>query len=151
MFQVALKDYSVADWSGGGTAPSVIDIENTVPYLATQAPAMMAHDSCIISPATGVPIQAIAVFPSGWTAYDHKTQKYVTPPTPYFALLAPYTQNGAPVKGAGSLLVIGNSGWLADYGSPMPAPGLAPFESNLLFALNCIGYLGNFTMPSIGG
>ena len=47
--------------------------------------------------------------------------------------------------GVGSLQVIGNSGWVADYGSPNPACGLVSSASNLRFALNCIGYLGGLT------
>jgi hypothetical protein len=96
---------------------------------------MTAHDSCIIVPPSGV--TTVAEFPAGWQAWSQKTG-YITPPTPYFAALVPYSQTA----GVGSLLVIGNSGWLADEGSPMPAPGLAPYSSNLQFALNCIGYMG---------
>jgi hypothetical protein len=53
--------------------------------------------------------------------------------------------------GAGSLLVMGNSGWVGDYGAPNPACGLVPYESNLMFILNCIGYMGGLrTIPHLG-
>ena len=62
---------------------------------------------------------SVIEFPSDWTAYDpnsNPSPPYPQPPYPYFSILVPGT---APE--VGSLLVIGNSGWIADYGSPKPA------------------------------
>jgi len=146
LFGVTLENYSVRNQPNTQNPSNVIAIQNTIPYLAYQAPTMTAHDACIISPNTGVSVQEIAVFPSTWQAYSSTTNKITPPPTPYFCVVVPYNATGA-----GSLLVIGNSGWVGDYGSPCPACGLAPQASNLQFVLNCIGYLGGLTdMPEAG-
>jgi hypothetical protein len=49
------------------------------------------------------------------------------------------------------VIVIGNSGMIGDYGSPSPAPGLIPLENNLMFFLNCVGFLSGFNcIPAPG-
>jgi hypothetical protein len=130
LFSVTLEDYYVALDAAGSS--EVITISNS--SLNGSAGQRMAHDSCIIVPPSGV--TTVAEFPTGQQAWSRKTG-YIAPPTPYFAVLVPYSQK----TGAGSLPVVGNSGWPADEGSPMPAPGLAPYSSNLQFALNCISYM----------
>jgi hypothetical protein len=146
LFGVALRDYSVQVYRRPAHPSNVMTVDGAIPYLANQAPSMTAHNSCIIDPADPESCTPIVRFPASWTAYDPRTRQYSSPSTPYFALLAP-----GPAPGAGSLLVMGNSGWVADYGSPMPACGLVPYESNLMFVLNCIGYLGGLTsIPPAG-
>lgn len=137
LFGVTLQDYSVQIWNSPADPSDVMTIQNTIPYLANQAPSITAHNSCIIVPANPDKCTPIVDFPSSWTAFSPESGQYSPPATPYFALLVP-----SSTAGGGSLLVMGNSGWVADYGSPEPACGLAPYESNLMFALNCIGYLG---------
>lgn len=137
LFGVKLLNYAVGNWNDPPHPSNVMKVQDAVPYIAHQAPTMTTHNSCVIDPKNAHSYTPIVCFPSSWTAYDPTTGKYSPPPTPYFALLVP----GRTPK-AGSLLVMGNSGWIGDYGSPHPACGLAPHESNLMFALNCIGYLG---------
>jgi hypothetical protein len=130
LFGVKLENYFVK-------GPSlVIDVRDP---LKGNAPTITAHDSCIIVPQKGVSVTTIAEFPAGWKAWS-QAKGSIDPPTKYFALLTRYD-----AKGAGQLLLIGNSGWLADEGAPKPAQGLAPHQSNLQFALNCIGYLAGLT------
>jgi len=135
LFDVTLQNYLV---KGASKEMSICDPVNG------NAPTMMAHDSCIMVPPSGVTVTTIAVFPPGWQAWSQKSG-YIDPPHPYFALLVPYNSSGG-----GKLLLIGNSGWLGDEGSPNPAQGLAPYRNNLQFALNCIGYLAGLT-NSAGG
>jgi len=130
LFGVTLENYFV---KGSSLVIDVLD------PLKGNAPTIAAHDSCIIVPQKGVSVTTIAEFPAGWQAWSQATG-YIAPPTKYFAVLAPYS-----AKGAGQLLLIGNSGWLGDEGSPNPAQGLAPHQSNLQFVLNCIGYLAGLT------
>jgi hypothetical protein len=145
-FGVALRNYSVQNQQNPPNPSDVMAVHDTIPYLAHQAPSMTAHNSCIIDPSGAESYTPIVSFPSSWTAYDPVTGKYSPPPTPHFALLVP-----GPGAGAGSVIVMGNSGWIGDYGSPRPACGLAPYESNLMFTLNCIGYLGGLrVIPSPG-
>jgi hypothetical protein len=65
---------------------------------------------------------------------DPVTKKNVPPSSPYFSILVPF--------GTGNVIVVGNSGMFADYGTPKPSCGMAPIQNNLLFLLNCLGYLG---------
>lgn len=139
LFGVTLLDRSVMNYVNPN-ASNVMAISRTIPYLANGAPFITTHNSCIIVPDDPDACTPIAYFPPSWTAYDPRNRRYSAPQTPYFALLVPF-----PGSGGGSMLVMGNSGWVADYGSPTPACGLAPFESNLMFVLNCIGYLGGLT------
>jgi len=130
LFGIKLENYFVK-------GPSlVIDVHDP---LKGNAPTIAAHDSCIIVPSKGVSVTTICEFPAGWQAWSQATG-YIDPPTKYFAVLAPYS-----AKGAGRLLLVGNSGWLGDEGSPKPAQGLAPHQNNLQFALNCIGYVAGLT------
>jgi hypothetical protein len=147
LFGVTLLDYSVQVWHNPPNPSNVMTVQDAIPYIANQAPAMTSHNSCIIDPSNARNYTPIVGFPSSWTAYNPQTGGYSPPLTPYFALLVP-----GPTTGAGSLLVMGNSGWIGDYGSPNPACGLAPYESNLMFTLNSIGYLGGLTqIPPPGG
>lgn len=141
LFGVSLRNYSVQNWRSPPNPSNIMKVHDTVPYLANQAPSITTHNSCIIDPSSAASFTPIVSFPASWTAYDPESRAYSPPPTPYFALLVP----GA-AAGAGSLIVMGNSGWIGDYGSPQPACGLAPYESNLMFTLNCIGYLGGLTV-----
>ncbi len=110
-------------------------------YLANQAPTISAHDACIIQPpANFVPLVS---FPPGATAYDPATGKTIPPPSPYFSILFQFYN--------GNVIVVGNSGFVGDYGSPKPAAGLITMEHNLMFFLNCVGYLGGLTcIPNPG-
>ena len=143
LFGVTLEDYSVQDFAGSGAGRSILlQVQDTIPYLATEAPKIMAHDSCLIVPPS-TNFVPVVEFPTGWTAYDPNTNPsppYPPPAYPYFSILIP-----GPAPGVGSFLVIGNSGWVGDYGSPSPACGLISSASNLRFVLNCIGYLGGLT------
>jgi len=130
LFGVKLENYFV---QGSSKVMSICD------PVSGNAPTMMAHDACIIVPPSGVTVTTIAVFPPDWKAWS-KAKGTIDPPHPYFALLVPYN-----AKDAGKLLLVGNSGWLGDEGSPKPAQGLAPHQHNLQFALNCIGYLAGLT------
>ena len=153
LFGVTLEDYSIQDFGSSGTGRSLLlHVQDTIPYLANEAPNMMAHDSCLIIPPSSTTFVSVIEFPSDWTAYDANTgikplppYNFPPPAYPYFSMLVPGT------GGAGSLLVIGNSGWVADYGSPNPACGLISSASNLRFALNCIGYLGGLTRQPLPG
>lgn len=146
LFEVTLQNQSVQSRNDTSATRDVMAVSGDIPYLANQAPSMTTHNSCIIDPADPDRCTAIVNFPAKWTAYDPVTNTYSPPSTPYFALLVPGTASGA-----GSLLVMGNSGWVGDYGSPNPACGLAPYESNLMFILNCIGYMGGLrTIPPLG-
>lgn len=110
-------------------------------YIANQVQGIAAHDSCIIVPPAS--FTSIAQFPPGAMAWDPAKQKYVPPSSSYFSILVPY--------GEGNVIVVGNSGMFADYGTPAPSCGLAPIQSNLLFLLNCLGYLGgNRNAPAPG-
>ena len=149
LFGVTLEDYSVQDFANSGAKKSILlEVQETVSYLAAEAPKVMAHDSCVIVPPS-TPFTSVIEFPADWTAYNPNTNPsppYPAPPYPYFSMLVPGTGSGV-----GSLLVIGNSGWLADYGSPNPACGLVSSASDLRFALNCIGYLGGLTQQPLPG
>ena len=143
LFGVTLEDYSIQDFTNSSADRSILlQVQKTIPYLAAEAPKVMAHDSCLIVPP---PTNFVSVieFPSDWTAYDPNTNPsppYPPPPYPYFSMWVPSAE-----PGVGSLLVIGNSGWVAAYGSQKPACGLVSSANNLRFALNCIGYLGGLT------
>jgi len=132
LFGVTLEDYFVTTTDDVMTMPvGYSPLSNNVSY-------MCAHDSClIVPPSNGATVATIAEFPSGATAFDPNTGTTTAPSTPYFAVLVPYNQ-----QGAGSLLLIGNSGWVGDEGSPWPAPGLIAHKNNLQFVLNCIGSMG---------
>ncbi|HEX6370329.1 MAG TPA: hypothetical protein VF006_15520 [Longimicrobium sp.] len=146
LFAVALQDYSVQNWNNPPDPSNIMTVEATIPYLANQVPSMTTHNSCIIVPSNPENCTPIVYFPASWSAFSPKSGQYSSPATPYFALLAPYSS-----AAGGSMLVMGNSGWVADYGSPFPACGLVPYESNLMFVLNCIGYLGGLrSIPPAG-
>lgn len=146
LFGVTLQDYSVEIGKDSADPSNIMTVQNTIPYLANQAPSITTHNSCIIVPADPKQCTPIVYFPSSWIAFSPASGQYSPPATPYFALLVP-----SSAAGGGSLLVMGNSGWVADYGSPNPACGLVPYESNLMFALNCIGYLGGLrAIPPAG-
>jgi hypothetical protein len=117
----------------------VMDVNNqdsALQYIANQVTAIVAHDSCVIVP-PNAPFNSIAKFPIGAQAYNSVTGKWTTPPaSPHFSIMVPY--------GAGKVIVVGNSGMIGDYGSPYPAAGIIPLENNLMFFLNCVGYLAGF-------
>ncbi len=149
LFGVTLENYSVQQRGNKTSTSDIMSVKNTIPYLANQAPTMTAHNSCIIIPPSApATFTSIVEFPSGWNAYCSKTNKITAPPTPYFSILVPYPGGAA---GAGQMLVMGNSGWTGDYGSPSPACGQIPMQNNLMFVLNCIGYLAGLRqVPATG-
>jgi hypothetical protein len=132
LFGVTLEDYFVTN------SDQMMIMPISYSPLSSNVTNMCAHDSCIIVPPSGgVAVTTVAEFPSGVTAFNPANGTTGAPSTPYFAALVPYNQTGS-----GALLVIGNSGWVGDEGSPWPAPGLIAYNNNLQFVLNCIGYLG---------
>lgn len=134
MFAIRLENYFVTT-SNYMVMDLSVDLPPEIMYLANQAPTISAHDSCIIDPPEGsIPL---VCFPPNATAYDFLTKEAIPPPTPYFAILSTY--------GQGKIIVVGNSGLVGDYGSPCPAPGLITMEHNLMFFLNCVGFLGGLT------
>jgi hypothetical protein len=125
----------------------VMDVNNqdpTLQYIANQVTAIVAHDSCIIQPQPNIPFTSIAKFPIGAQSYDGSTNQWKNPPeTPYFSILVP--------SGLGKVIIVGNSGMIGDYGSPYPADGIIPLENNLMFFLNCVGFLAGFNcIPALG-
>jgi hypothetical protein len=132
LFGVTVEDYFV-------TTDDMMTMPIAYSPLGNNVSSMCAHDSCLIAPllGSGATITTIAEFPSNATAYNPDKNETASPSFPYFAALVPYNQ-----QGAGSLLLIGNSGWVGDEGSPWPAPGLIAYNNNLQFALNCIGLMG---------
>jgi hypothetical protein len=85
-------------------------MDQAPPYIANQIQGIAAHDSCIIVPPTS--FTSIAQFPPGATAWDPVAKKNVPPSSPYFSILVPF--------GKGNVIVVGNSGMFADYGTPQP-------------------------------
>ncbi len=111
-------------------------------YIANQAAEIVAHDSCIID-TPAAPHTSIAKFPDGAMMWDPLTNRLVPVLSRHFAILVPY--------GQGNVIVVGNSGMFADYGTPNPSCGLLPMADNLMFFLNCVGYLGGLrTIPPPG-
>lgn len=109
-------------------------------YLANQVSGIAAHDSCTIVPPQN--FTPLAVFPSD--AYCHDPSgKAIKMPSNLFSALVPF--------GQGNVIIVGNSGMVGDYGSPAPAPGLITRENNLMFFLNCIGFLGGLTCMPLPG
>ena len=117
-------------------------------YLGNQAPTISAHDACIILPPADADFVPLVCFPPGATAHDFTTGKTIKPPpSPYFSILL---RKLGP-EGNGEVIVVGNSGFVGDYGSTKPAAGLITMEHNLMFFLNCVGYLGGLTcIPNPG-
>jgi hypothetical protein len=145
LFGVTLEDYFVTTDDMMTMPIGYSPLSNNVSY-------MCAHDSClIVPPSGGASITTIAEFPSNATAYNPVTRKRAPPSFPYFAVLVPYNPlvAGVPYNqlGAGSLLLIGNSGWVGDESSQWPAPGLIAYNNNLQFALNCLALMG---APRVG-
>lgn len=105
--------------------------------LLYQVTSLVAHDSCEIdAPPAAV---SIATFPRTAIASPNGRP----PVNKNFAI--------ALRRGAGNVIVVGNSGFICDYGSPKPACGLAPIGSNLLFFLGCVRYLTGVPTPAYRG
>lgn len=126
---------------------------NEMAFISNQAHTISAHDSCIIVPPTNY--ISIAKFPVDATVARHDGAN--TPLLPTALTNAPsdisaYTDFAILVHaGKGSVIVVGNSGMIADYGSPWPDWGLIPYQSNLMFFLNCVSYLtGDRNIPPPG-
>jgi hypothetical protein len=108
-------------------------------YIANQVQNLVAHDSCLITPP---PVfTPIAVFPASAAVWNGDA--LVPPASPYFSILVPHEK--------GNVIVVGNSGMMGDYGTPHPSCGLAPMHSNLMFFLNCVGFLGGLTQVPAPG
>lgn len=152
-FGIGLLPYIVYGEKGGymtmsvGTNSPAQELE----FISNQAPSVASHDSCIIVP----PLNyiSIAKFPT-----DAMVAQYQGPNT----LLSPIALSNSTVNnytdfailvhaGKGSVIVVGNSGMIADYGSPIPSFGLITMQSNLMFFLNCVSYLtGDLNIPPPG-
>ena len=61
----------------------------------------------------------------------------------HFAILVPY--------GSGKVIIVGNSGCMADYGSIGQSTGLVSMENNLMFFLNCVSYLAGYDQIPVSG
>jgi hypothetical protein len=117
-----------------------MDLETAAPaFIANKVQGIVAHDSCVIEIAGAH--TRLAAFPTAALAWNGTAN--VTPAHKNFAALVPYLQ--------GNVIVVGNSGMFADYGTSAPSCGLAPMAHNLMFLLNCVGYLGGLsTIPAAG-
>jgi hypothetical protein len=126
----------------------VMDVKKTIPYIYNKAPTIVSHDSCVISVITPtVEFLSLAVFPARATAYNVITGKTTLLSSEklsdQFAICVPY--------GAGKVIIVGNSGCLADYGSIGQSTGLISMESNLMFFLNCVSYLAGYDQIPVSG
>jgi len=126
---------------------------NEMAFISNQAQTIAAHDSCIIVPPTNY--VSIAKFPVDATVAWYSGTNTPLPPTALTNApsdVSAYTDFAILVHaGKGSVIVVGNSGMIADYGSPWPAPGLIPYHGNLMFFLNCVSYLtGDRYIPPPG-
>ena len=120
-------------------------------FLSNEVLTIASHDSCIMVPPTNS--ISIAKFPTNaevaW--YDGTNTKL--PPQPLSkSPVGRYNDFAILVHaGNGNVIVVGNSGMIADYGSPIPAPGLVTIHNNLMFFLNCVSYLsGVVNIPPPG-
>lgn len=133
-FGITLEPYAVGD-NNFMQMPLV----NAPVNLGYEVNEIVAHDSCIILPPDNG--TTLAEFPDGVREWyynnpdDPSIGKYIAPVSLCFSCLVPF--------GAGNVIVVGNSGMFADYGSPSPSCGLIPMGSNLLFFINCLSYLNN--------
>lgn len=140
MFGVTLEPYfiNLDDYM-------VMHVKKTIPYIYNKAPTIVAHDSCVIVPPEE--FSSLAVFPDRATAYNVQTGKTTLRSSArlsdHFAILVPY--------GAGNVIIVGNSGFLADYGSIGQSTGLISMESNLMFFLNCVSYLAGYDQIPVSG
>lgn len=100
--------------------------------LFNQVSSIVVHDCCGVSVQQGTDFTPIAQLPLD--TVDMSGNDY-SPVGQYFGVTLQY--------GQGQVIVLGNSGWIADDGGcPCPAPGLLPLGSNLTFILNCLKLLG---------
>ena len=131
LFGVTLENYFVTYVPPGERGYMVMDtnpilnLPNDLSYLANQVATISAHDSCIINPPPGTPgvsYTPLVRFPDGATAFDYATGTTINFPdfpshglSQYFSIFVPY--------GAGKVIVVGNSGMVGDYGSPIQLQG----------------------------
>jgi hypothetical protein len=154
-FGIQLKPYIVYAGTNGVMNMTVNSNSSCgdLNFLSNQARFIAAHDSCIIVPPTNYSYISLANFPQnslieqfiGMSNTLLQTNFYSSPMKEYnsFSIL---------VKAdLGKILVIGNSGMFADYGSPQPSCGLISYQNNLMFFLNCVSYLcGDVNIPRPG-
>jgi hypothetical protein len=120
-------------------------------FLSNEVRIIASHDSCIIVPPTNS--ISIAKFPKDAWIAQYEGTKTNLPPQPLNKSTNSKHNDFAVLvhAGKGNVIVIGNSGMIADYGSPMPAPGLVTIHNNLMFFLNCVSYLsGVVNIPKPG-
>lgn len=104
--------------------------------LLNQVSSIVVHDCCGVSVQQGTDFTPIAELPLN--TIDTSGNNY-SPVGQYFGVILQY--------GQGQVVVLGNSGWIADDGGcPCPAPGLLPLGSNFTFVLNCLKFLGGAPM-----
>lgn len=121
------------------------DSDSELNYIANKVHNIVSHDSCIIIPPKR--FTSIAKLPDKATVFNITTGLTIplseSTLSPHFSILVPY--------GKGQVIVTGNSGMLADYGSIGQSTGLIPMENNLMFFLNCISYLAGYrVIPNDG-
>ncbi|MFL5386696.1 MAG: hypothetical protein ACJ8GN_29715 [Longimicrobiaceae bacterium] len=126
---------------GGDFHPSGVD---GAPQIFSGVSSVTAHDGCGISfpdpSPSGTTYAPLVSFPANANA----------PSGQYFAAIAKYHN--------GKVVVVANSGWVGDVGNNNPWAGIAPYGSNLLFALNAFAWLAGIPawnpatgQPSNGG
>jgi hypothetical protein len=153
-FNIELRPYIVFGKKENGYMKMSVNTNSTgqeLEFISHQALTIASHDSCIIVPHTNY--ISIAKFPT-----DALIAKYkgTNNPVPQQLLRksseSRYTDFAILVHaGKGRVIIVGNSGMIADYGSPSPSFGLVPMQSNLMFFLNCVSYLaGIVNIPPAG-
>jgi hypothetical protein len=152
-FNIGLLPF-IVDGEGGGYMKMTVHTNSPgqeLEFISNQAPTIGAHDSCIIVPPSDY--ISIAKFPSNAIVAEYQASNTIVSPTALSnSTVNNYTDFAILVHaGRGSVIVVGNSGMIADYGSPIPSFGLIPMQSNLMFFLNCVSYLtGDINIPPAG-
>jgi hypothetical protein len=73
LFGIKLEDHSVQDFTSSGADRSILlQVQDTIPYLAGEAPKIMAHDSCLIVPPS-TNFVSVVEFPSDRIRSKHKS------------------------------------------------------------------------------
>jgi hypothetical protein len=157
-FGITLLPYIVQGERDDGYMTMTVNTHSTnstnkeTEFISNQAPTIASHDSCIIVP----PAEyiSIAKYPSNAIVAQYQGSNTPLPPMPLSSNSVLSTSNDFAIlvhAGKGSVIVVGNSGMIADYGSPSPSFGLIPMQSNLMFFLNCVSYLtGDVNIPPAG-
>jgi hypothetical protein len=153
-FNVQLWPYIVSSSNGAGYMTMNVLTNSKcqeLKFLSNEVRTIASHDSCIIVPPTNS--ISIAKFPTNaWVAEYEGTKTNLPKQLLSTSPVSKYNDFAILVHAdKGNVIVVGNSGMIADYGSPMPAPGLVSIHNNLMFFLNCVSYLsGDVNIPPPG-